>query len=61
LETFISLGFENSASTEFAGSPIHKTGSEMRWAQRFGYGGVGAPLYGACTPPSFWVLLILGG
>lgn len=55
-----SLGFENSVGAEFVGLPIHKTAGEMRWAQRFGYGRVGALLYGAPTPPGFWAFLIFG-
>ncbi len=40
LGTSVSLGFENSVDAEFAGISNRKTESEMRWAQRFGYGGV---------------------
>ncbi len=32
----------------------------MRWAQGFGYGGVGPPLYGAVALPGFWAFLISG-
>jgi len=32
----------------------------MRWAQRFGYGRVGALLYGVLAPSGFWAFLIFG-
>ncbi len=60
LGTVLSLGFENSATTGFAGLPIHKTRGEMRRAQRFGYDEVGASSYGVSAPPGFWAFLIFG-
>ena len=60
LGTFVSLGFENSADTGFAGLVIHRTRGEMRWAQRFGYGRATTLLYGVSAPPGFWAFLISG-